>query len=207
MDILKKKIAFKGTRTYLQGPDLFDVMRAAAQELGHVSASSERITFAVNNMIEGSDIEIAVSATPIVTDGATWVAKMTLRGASGDTLYIAARSAGTGQEEGLRIPYDEEKIVSQCEVSGDSVSSRVLAGFSLIEKIVSLNKHLRTCLHPEGQVPTKWLFVRADFKVWPETLQNIEITSQTDAPARIYKSTVSFDGVEAGEIHFMEAKK
>lgn len=207
MDILKKKIAFKGTRTYLHGTDLFDEMRAIGREHGYASASSGRVTFAVNNMIEDSEIEIAVSDAPIVTDSVTWVAKMSLLSADESSVYIAARPAGAGQEAGLRKPYDEEKIVSQCEVSGRRVSSRVLADFSLIEQVVPLNKHLRMCLHTETQLPTNWLFVRADFKFWPETPQNIEITSQTDAPARIYKSTVSFDGIEAGEIYFMEAKK
>jgi len=98
---------------------------------------------------------------------------------------------------GKREPYDEDALVDPAEIEGRSFTCHPRAGGSFYDRLIAANKALiNDCLNPG----VKLIAAKIAIAGQPSDTAVFTIDLVSNVGTRIFKSRVSMDGSEAGEI-------
>lgn len=187
---------FKGDRSYIQGPDIFNLMMdvAKAQEQatnvrfsvhGFVCTPRGRILF-MESMKEFSGIANLKARCQFDLDGKThWLG-----------LIEGSDEDNTGE----RYPYNEELIIKECRLEGETIQLEAVSPFTFIESIVAMNKHLLQKLFPDAT--GKWIFTRLDLARISAAHEGIRLKFVSNLNFRLTKSEVWVGDDKLGDIYF-----
>jgi len=180
-------VPLREKRTYVQSASLFDFLVAKTGVNRNISLSFRR------------KIECHVEAVP--ADSCV-------------SENCPARFSGEGQHAHFDLaivekaplqrlerhePYDEPAAVASSRIEGTSISSESGNGASAIDRIVALNKRLIL----QTTAPKKVLiFSKIFLSTLPSNGAPLTVTLKSRLGLTLFRSTVSADGCEVGEIVF-----
>lgn len=186
-------IPFKGSRTYIHGPSLFD----KSQETLRLWFGDG--TYVKNLTMRRMARDVCVLETADEpSDPGGLIATATCVTPSGEAKL---RICETAEPTGDRIPYPESDAVQGAAISGETISGGHAAGFSRIEQIVALTKdlHLKTQPGIDGQ----WIVLKVELA---DALDNavppFEIRIVNKLGGRMTISEIRAGGEKVGRIHF-----
>jgi hypothetical protein len=105
----------------------------------------------------------------------------------------------TDEKIASRMPYDEEALVGQCALRGDTIAVPSSIGpHTFIEKAIAAYKHLLTSLH--GERYGKYVFVRIQLERIPDGA--FTITFDRIISNRFFQGTIRQNGSLSGRIFF-----
>jgi hypothetical protein len=152
---------FKGTRTYIQGPDMVNSVLETASGPGSEGAVRD-LKFSINRMISSNaDLEYGEN---LPDDGQLPAASISW---SSGSKQIRGRLLQTADVPTCRQNYDESLVQSACRT--DRASKTIVIGadspFTPIETYVSMTKALHQQVMPDAA--GKWVFCRLESPTWP----------------------------------------
>ena len=188
-------LQFKGDRTYLQGPDMFNetlrwLTSTAGAELKDIDFSFHRLAHRQLT---------ATADTPRSDSNPVAVCAFTVNDVRRKVYLVETDQPVTG-----RYPYPEDEIVRPLDIDHDRHSG-VLRGptpYSEIEVWVAITKALHMSTLPDRK--GKWLFVRGRLPKFVHKAHAPErtLTIAAGLGGRLTRTEVLLDGVTAGEIYF-----
>lgn len=192
------KFAYKGTRTYIQGPD---ILNAVSLSLEEQVGGLQSIDFSMRSICTSNVIGLQEGVFGPEAKGAIGHFECSTKNEVRQFLLYSLEA-----ETEVRVPFDESSVLEGCTY--DELLKRVTLDSacslsSEIETIVSLNKALHLRLHHGQQI--KWLFVRFQSDRWPLSTGNRGqwLIRQTEAlGTRLTKSQVYFNDEPMGTIWF-----
>jgi len=192
---------FKGSRKYVQGPDIFDAVinfisnefdvikgvKYSAHEILHNNA-----TVYITKKIIKEDYEVINSLISFVGD---------------DVKYYAVVCDNNNKIK-RSVKYSEEIITEMSNVCGNVISFKNILPDSYTEIVVSMNKYfLNKIVKEKG----KWIVTRFDYFYLDDTLsiKNKEIKVQllTNFNNKLTKSVLFLDEKEVGYLYFSLIKE
>lgn len=155
MIILPLTVEFKGARDYIQGGDIHDAVLAALS-----AASIPVATFRLKiGRFAGAALELHLSES-------AEEARSRPAGCVADIVVGPGARAGWVVESGQpvvgRRDFPEELIVARSRIDGDGVSMLGDPGFSPIEVVIAITKHLHQQIRPQPQ--RRWIFTGIDLR-------------------------------------------
>lgn len=194
--MLEKKLDlnFKGTRNYIQGPD---ILNAVLTELDSHEFKVCDIDFAFHRLAR-NQLKLVYGALP------TGVEAVAICSYSSNDLRKRVNIIETqGVIEG-RYPYLEDEIVSRMEFDSDAQMGFLKneIHYSDIEVWVAMTKALHLKMFPN--LTGKWLFVRARFPkfIFQSRCKERKIQLVASFNDKLTKSDALLDGNKVGEIYF-----
>jgi hypothetical protein len=194
------RIPFKGSRSYLQGPDLLEALLDMAESEGDVGS----IRFAAHGFIKQNAVELESRPGRAEPPASEWPARLQAE-VSGNWRTYLARPAAAPSAERLEKPFDEESLWARCTIEGFRIFLAGQSSFAPIETLVSMKKRLMQTLFP--QIDRRWIFVRAQLSGRVPVGTAFEVDSRTRTPGRLFVSDIAVDGRSCGELHFMPGPK
>lgn len=185
-------LKFKGSRSYLQGGDIYNAVSERLTERfdGYISRLIFR-HFARRQMELLLDKPTDISN--VVADGA-WQTP------DGPSLQFWLRE--TSQPVTESYPFDEDAISTPAVIHNTVIHGKRSNPYSLIENIIALTKKLNYALSPN--VEGKWVFCQLDMKTKPPAeWKVIDITRKIAVGASFSRNSISIDGRDYGEIRFV----
>jgi hypothetical protein len=200
MKIFELNFSYKGTRAYIQGPDMLNQCMTALT--GNFPGNIENIEFTIHRMT-GSNLFMRLYPRDSAPDsGEKDIAVLKFR--AGDQSWQAILvDADTIPAE--RHPYDEAPVIEQCEID-EKARSIMFTGneapYSDIETLVSMNKALHQKLFPD--TPGQWVFCGWRSARWPlETdFEGMRIQLVKALGTRLTDAEVGPAGEMLGSIYF-----
>jgi len=190
--IININLKYKGSRTYLQGGDIYNaiVEELSAQLEGYLA----RLAFKhfARNQVE------LLFENPV--DSANLVGSGMWRTATGESQRFWIReTAGSVTDS---YPFDEEVITSAAVIEYESIRVEHVNPYTLIENIIALTKKLNYALSPD--VKGKWLFGQIDLKQsLPTEWDLIQIERAVCVGSSFSRNRIVIDGADYGEIRFI----
>ncbi len=191
-------LSYKGNREYLHGSDIFNALSGMAAELTGVSgAYIERITFRRFARMS-CDVSTEPPADP---SGIVCQAKLHAPGqaACTDVWLVETTNPVTS-----RKPFDEAQLLANATLGSDGRSARLPrgGGYSPIEEVIALTKHLNYAVSPT--VNGKWVFGQLDLtKPLPADHQELEIRMKSLVGGRFTVNEILADSRSIGLIRFI----
>lgn len=187
-------LQFKGARTYIQGPDIYN---DTLTWLNTVAGETKDIDFAFHRLAK-KQIKVQVGNKP---EGIEPVAICTF---STQGVRQRAFLSETSEDVTGRYPYPEDEIVSAM-TSDVADRSGVLHGapdYSDIEIWVAMTKALHYQVF--AQIKGKWLFVRSRFPCYVRQSGAAErkLVIAASFNDKFTRSEALVNGVKVGEIYF-----
>jgi len=192
------ELRFKGGRDYLHGTDMYEAISRNA--LTQLPASRHwPVKLAVHAFARTRCTLTLKAPAPAAARPESAVADFTI----GDGPE-AARGwlEETGQPVTERYAYDEPRIVRLCRVEGNRVSIEGDSGYSPIEELVAMTKHLHEQLVPPASA--RWIFTMLELSRWlePADAGRLAVEQQQNLRNRLTKSAVTAGGMALGHIYF-----
>jgi len=185
---------FKGNRTYVQGPDIFDAV------IGHIRESFDNvrnISVTFHDIIR-SQVDCYVTKYSDSTDSE---ADCQIRFESNGTEYIVVIKSNDKEITGS-YPYPENNIVELCKIEDKTITLEDSIDFSNLEKIVAMNKALMISLFSDAV--GKWIFSKltldTDFE--SATYKKYSLTLIKNMGLKLTKTAISLDDKPIGYIYF-----
>jgi hypothetical protein len=150
------KLAYKGDRDYLQGPDIYNAVTRI------VSGENPRIVF---NKIKMAFHKIAHNQCKLTYGNYLMLDQMP-KDINVDVNFIAPSSHLVGwlveTDEPVieRVPYPEEDIVKKTSIDGKRITIEGEVQFTPIEILVAMTKQLHKTLYPIKA--GRWIFTRIE---------------------------------------------
>jgi len=147
-------LSFKGNRDYLHGTDMYNsIVEIAARQNTPIAGHRLAIHAFARSQCE---LTMFASGEPLATP-AHLVADFSFDTAPG---RVTGFLSETGAEVKIRYPYEEERIDALCKTSGGQIRIGGDSGYSPIEVIVTMTKHLHNSAltQPSG----KWVFTKLE---------------------------------------------
>lgn len=201
MKLLKElTFCYKGGRTYVHGTDIFNnIFDSITNATGNYIFKNTDITIrkiTTKNMVISTLSDIPLGTEPNV------VVSMNLNGEEFKVGLIE-----TKEEINCRYPYAEDEIIAKSHLNPlqQEIRLRDYHQFSMIERLVALNKELLTKLFPDLQ--GKWFFTRIklaeiDWKTWSRDAADILLKFKKNLQNRITDSIIILNNKEVGHIYF-----
>lgn len=191
------QLCFKGARDYLQGGDLCQaIMQAAnAVALGEIV----RFQLAFHRFITRQPDLVWLDPVDPASRAKGAPAEFTISGNSGQ---VRGQLVESDRAVDCRIPFDEDNIVRNCDISGDVVSVGGETGYLPTEILVSITKHLHNRLLPAPS--GRWIFTRLDVArlFTDEDSAGMSVTLGENLHGRLTKSAIRVRGQPLGHIYF-----
>ncbi|MCY1195524.1 hypothetical protein D9M72_68480 [compost metagenome] len=190
-------LSFKGERTYLQGPDIFDAVLDWLREQGFETIENLDLSFH-QIASRGLRAELDAPASPEEKDAAVLDFK-----SNGVRHRVTLRETSNPITERRPYPEDLMMAAAHVELATQTISlEHPLPGYSAIEYWVALTKALHLRALPE--ITGKWLFVRARIPKLEGTLACTcpSVTLISNYQNKLTRSEVSLDGRKYGDIYF-----
>lgn len=191
--------SFKGSRSYIQGPDLFDAMYAQLPTYFNLEKISN-INFSVHKLVSSNiDVQIYKESpgndprVPCVTLAFTF-----------DGVRNFMNGYENFKEVTTRVEFNESELLTSSNIDTEKKQcAAIYTGTrSRMELLVALNKALLQKLFPD--LLGKWLFVKAQFEKHPplNVPEEIQISLVHNLGFKLTKSSVFLSGKQVGFIFF-----
>ena len=195
------KFCFKGERDYVHGTDIFNkvieliIATSNSRKIQNIDMSIRKISnhnLIIKDNIEGN--KSFENLSEVVTFSANYGEKKS---------RIALMESN--EEITCRYPYDEESIIAAASFTSEKKEIKLVnfKNYTIIEKIVALNKGLLTRLYPS--VRGKWYFTRLKIKEFSLLEQNpndIKLLFRKSLQLKFVETEVYLDNIFAGNIYF-----
>jgi len=184
---------FKGDRNYLHGTDLFEsISKSCSAKMG---GFLQRLAF---RRLARNQCDLVFDQTGTVADS---IARGTWK--TGDGGLAQFLLVETDRRVTESYPYDEEPIRRLIRVSDKEAAMPFLREYSTIEAIVATTKFLNQRLNPP--LEKTWLFGQIDLTcALPDTWEYIQVKQFISSLGLFSRSKLLIDGVEIGEIRFIQ---
>jgi hypothetical protein len=199
MEIKQVEFQFKGTRNYIQGPDLFNSMI----DLGYPIESLHDIRFTAHQFVNSPVCELYLANDKEELGHIPDIYARCQLEARRKPYWIALKPIATGNT-GKRRDYDEASLFSLCRCGDDTVRLTRRSPFTFIETIVSMNKYLHQQLFPD--VVGKWIFTRVDLISGCSEREHLELHFKHNMNYRLTKSDILVNGQKLGDLYFSLVK-
>jgi len=193
-------IPFKGNRTYIQGPDLYNAMlKELAGEQTH------DIRFSAHGFIrKNSCILYIVDELSEVVDRLPLPAQLKYRTAE-EEKFIFIEEGDTSDTTPKRIGYDERLIQQLCRIDEASISIVGTSPFSFIETVVSMKKEMLSQRYPDAS--GQWVFTKIELKNRFEEQNELKVQILHNMEFRLIKSSLFYKSEKIGHLYFSLVKK
>lgn len=189
-DLLLPPLRFKGERSYIQGPDLFNAMQVAARERLGRSAWVERAV--IREMATGP-VEVA--------EGDVDAAKGVFDVREADERHRFSLVDAVGDVQLAREPYDESMIVEGGRYSTDRGTFEGVMPHTVMEVVTSLAKTLHNRELPVSDAKWIWVGVALD-RALPDVATKAEVVIRRRLGSRLTMSDLVIDGDAVGSMTF-----
>ncbi|MFT5438697.1 MAG: hypothetical protein ACI9MJ_000557 [Alphaproteobacteria bacterium] len=155
--------SYKGTRQYIQGPDMFNQCIVALNE--NNQPHIEDVEFTIHKMT-GANLSLRLFPRDEAPEKDKQDIAILKFGSGGDLWQATLVNADSNPAN--RQPYDEAPVVDQCDIDEEARAiwfKGHQAPYSDIETLVSMNKALHQRLFPD--LPGQWVFVGWQSRCWP----------------------------------------
>ncbi|WP_313698726.1 hypothetical protein [Achromobacter sp.] len=199
MNDRKLKLVFKGARNYVHGTTMFDETVRLLAEAGYNQLAD--IKFVIHEMTSVNLRLVVEEYHDIAAANSVAIMRFTAGGQA-----MQARIVSDDGAPAARVPYDEARIESCCQIdttTRDIRLSRDISGFSQIEVLVSMNKALHLAVL-EKPAQTSWVFCRWDGFAWPlpADLSGVTIRLKQTLGTRLTRADVALGQETLGQIYF-----
>ncbi len=189
------KFQFKGSRNYVQGPDIFNEILTffSSEEISDLQLNIYKV---IRSQICKAYFSNSESQIRNIEQ---YEAQCTLK-VNGELTWVRIVSKSDNQAAIISYPYDEEKVLSLCKVYDNTINLLEKSPYTFIETVVAMNKYLHQCLFQS--VEGRWLFVRLDL---PKVLYDrdcISVVLKHNLNYRLTKSEIHLKNIVIGEIYF-----
>jgi hypothetical protein len=179
-------LAFKGSRDYLHGTDLFEALVA-------LTGAREQVSFRVRKVMR-----CGLEALPMEEDAPVeWCCAVFGYSCGAERFQIGVRERPGVLVTGHR-PYDEDAVRADAILRGDQVESPGPVAATFFERVLAINKLLMTRVFPE--VKDGWLFTRLELDRVPERPRMVGSRFLAATGTRLVKTSVIADHVEIGYV-------
>ena len=184
---------FKGDRNYIRGTDFFEsISKSCSAKMG---GFLQRLAF---KRLTRNQCDLVFDQTGTIADS---IARGTWKTGDGRPAHFLL--VETERPVTKRYPYDEEPIRRLIRISNKEASMPFLREYSTIEAIVATTKFLNQRLNPP--LEKAWLFGQIDLTcALPETWEYIQVKQFISSLGLFSRSKLFIDGVEIGEIRFIQ---
>ncbi len=190
---------FKGHRTYVQGPDLYDGILGAITEL-HPAETLRQIKLTIHSFADKQGTLILSDPDEVGQKPEQALAEMTVKTEQGKVL---AWLLETEQPINESYEFDEARIEALCQINDDEITISGDSGYSAIEVAVSMTKQLHNKLFPVS--PEKWIVVGVNLSrvLKPSDGSSLQIKfKQNFNNNKLTKSNLIVDDQNIGHIFF-----
>lgn len=199
MKTIPISFTFKGERTYIQGPDIFNKIIDNLEE-GKITD----VRFTAHNFIQVPQGSMFLSENSEEISKLAEVNTRCQLKVNGINKWVVVNAdnrfkSGSGVDI-AREEYDEDKVTEKCSIVDENIRIDSGSPYSFMETIVSMNKHLHKDLFPD--VSGKWVFTRIDLEQFVETATNITLKLKHNLNFRLTKSDVFVGEDKVGVIYF-----
>lgn len=183
---------FKGSRDYIHGSDVFDVLEQSLKLEGkHIQELTFR-DFSANHLA-------CVLIEPIADVKAEGKA---VDSEGNKTLFWLIE---TDEPVTERYPFEENKITCHARIIGKTIEASNTEQFSVIEQIVALTKALNYSITPG--VNGKWVFGQLRLQeALPGVVENFIIRQKALLDSRFSIHEIKLDNCVVGDIRFITSK-
>jgi len=200
--MINEKVTFqyKGSRNYVQGPDMFNMFleQFSGNELTD-------IRFSVHGFVHQVSCLLYISKDKSDLDSVSDIKARCQVKVDGEVQYLGLSPMSDPPElEPGRYAYDENSLLQYCQVLDDRIILNGQSPFSFIETIVAMKKRLMESLFPE--VEGKWVFTRIDLPISCDANTSLTIVFKHNMNFRILKSDILVDGEKVGDLYFSLVK-
>ncbi len=193
LTVLPLRLWFKGERTYVHGTDLFNALAEAAG-IARASAGADLRLSLHHPITRGVE---AVRLSPGTPPEFRPAALLEVQRGSGRTVWAVRE---TDDRVAERRPYDEAAVTAGAVIEGEDVIQQTATPYTLIERVVALNKRLLDHAGPAGA--GGWWFSRLELGPLPSPAAALRLHRATDLGGRLVKSHIHADGERVGAIYF-----
>ena len=178
---MKKKLnlCFKGRRTYIHGTDIFN----ALLDMMPKDEEPSKLLFSIHKKFHTQPI---VTDETVKNEEVLFAIKAMYKN---ETLQLYG--IDSHEQVACRYDYDEEWIVSLCDLSADQKEFTLehASDYSFIENIVVMNKHLlQTLFSPSNK---KWFFTKLQMHHLPSaTKLPLSVVYHSDFNKTLFKSDI-----------------
>lgn len=191
------QLPFKGGRSYIQGPDIYNGLCDVLHEKGFAELEKIDLVF---HKVATAQLSGRIYVDEEIPEAAP---NVLFRFRSGGQA-VAVLLHEDARPVTLRVPYDEEALIAESAFDAAAKQITVLSqtGFSNIETFVALNKSLLLRCFPEAK--GRWLFARLQLaESFRQTcFQQLEVQFLGHSNFRITRSALIGDGKPLGHIYF-----
>lgn len=198
--ILKKNlnVYFRGERTYIYGPDLFNNTISLINDSFNIS-KLENIDFSSHKMTDcGLDFLLFDQANDKIEDVQSKIS-FTSNSKKYYGYLIENKSIVS-----KRLPYPEEEIIKVCKLDSNnkSISLSLNTNFKLTDNYTALTKYLHKNIHPD--IEGKWIFVRIQYYNYNlnESFNEIKVIQTKNLSNKYTLNSLYIDGEEIGCLYF-----
>jgi len=190
-------LCYKGTRDYVHGTDIFN---ACMKSLSTETELPEIIDMSIHAIMR-NQLCILSQTQPSSSEKFSVIFKFSRNGIE-NTLYLKEIE----DEIKCRYEYNEEGIVEKAMINSvvKSITLEPMKQFSVIEKVVALNKKLLSSIFKD--ISGKWFFARIKLKEVPLFVRGadsaITVALKRNLDFKITDSTIIMDDKIVGNIYF-----
>jgi hypothetical protein len=200
MESRQIEFQFKGTRNYIQGPDIFNAMIG----VGGNATELSNIRFSVHDFVRTPICRIYEGSSKEEINSVQDIRARCQFDVHGISRWLALTQYSGDAASGKRNDYDEARVVSQCRMEGEGVTLVRQSPFTFVETIVSMNKHMHQQLFPE--VAGKWIFTRIDLQNGCVAQEKLALQFRHNMNYRLTKSDILADDKKIGDLYFSLVK-
>ncbi len=195
MEIIEIAFNFKGSRRYIHGTDMFNAM---FQSLSGKSLSN--IRFMMHGIVDSPCCRLFIAESRDELDSVNDIRVRCQYDRDGVTHWLALSPAECELSKSARYEYDEERLLSHCEMQSDGITLLRQSPFSFIENVVAMNKHMHLQMFPEAT--GRWMFTRIDLIAGCEARESIALKFRHNMNFRLTKSDILVEGQKKGDLYF-----
>ncbi len=185
-------LKFKGSRTYIQGGDIFNAVGRFARE-ADITSYVSHLAF---RHFARQDCDL-VWDRPELTE--KLIAQGRVTSADNSRAFWVMESS---RPSAGRYPYDEESVVTPAIREGEEILLRNRSMYTPIEEIIALTKRLNYELTPD--IDGKWLFGQLNLRqALPDEYASLVIRRKSEVAGRFSVNAIEVDGHCIGDIRFI----
>lgn len=190
------RFRFKGSRTYVQGPDLYERLLDNCGDGRNVTD----IQFSMHGFIETPAGELVMTTDEAEFETLGEAPVQCRLSIDGQRRWVKLFPRADPPAVAERYDYDETLIIRQCRKEENSIRLAGTSPCSFIETVVAMNKQLLTLLFPDK--PGQWVFSRIDLPRRVEYRDGLELSLVHNFNFRLLRSVIRHGGEECGSLYF-----
>ena len=198
MKIDKVNFNYKGERSYVHGPDIFDLM------LSHLKSSEtdtcKNICFTVHDYVYVQNCLVYSTTDKSKLKEISNISSRCQLDIDGKKYWLAITEDNINTNSENRTEYDENKVISLCKLGEEFVELVSTSPYSFIETTVAMTKHMHKNIFTE--VEGDWAFTRIDLPTECKKNDKLTVRLKHNMNYKLTKSDIEVEGVKVGDIYF-----